>query len=95
MVGSAYTQAVLPLRVVLVNLCAGRLFNDATCAGVFGGVGLKPADDSMSSLNFALVSHAATATHSAEMAKIDFHNFIVIPHSNLGRLPPDLTRSKG
>src|SRR3984957_2666752 len=95
MVGSEYTQTVLPLRVVCTSLCGGRLFIDACCAGVVGGTGLKPADDSMSSLNFALVSHAATATHSAEMAKIDFHDFIVIPHSNLGRLPPDLARSKG
>src|SRR5216684_4110535 len=84
MVGSEYTQTVLPLRVVCTSLCGGRLFNDASCAGVVGGIGLKPDDDSLSSLNFVLLSQAATATHSAEMAKIDFHSFIVIPHSNQG-----------
>src|SRR6266851_1945827 len=90
MVGSEYTQTVLPLRVVCTSLCGGRLFNDASCAGVVGGIGLKPDDDSLSSLNFVLLSQAATATHSAEMAKIDFHSFIVIPHSNYGRLPRTL-----
>src|SRR5882762_11700057 len=94
MVGSAYTQAVLPLSVVLVNLCAGRLFNDATCAGVCGGVALKPADDSMSSLNFVLLSQAPTATHSAEMATIELNSFIYSPYSPIehGRPSPRALR---
>ena len=94
MVGSEYAQTTLPLRVVCTSLCGGRLLNDACCAAVVGGTCLKPDDASMSSLNFGFGSQAATATHSAEMVKIDFHKFIIIPHSNLGRLPPDFTRSK-
>ena len=88
MVGSAYTQTVLPLLVVLVSLCGGRLLNDASCAGVVGGVALKPEEDSMFSLFPTLFAQAVTAAHDPRTARIDQNGFTThLPEARTGQSP--------